>query len=73
MSRLMPVDWKKFEKFLFKSGCTLDRQKGDHRIYKRKGLIRPIVIPMVKQLPIFIIKNNLRILNISVDEYLKKI
>ena len=71
MSYLKPVHYKKFEKFLLYIGCYFVRQKGSHRIYKREGLIRPIVIPANKDIPIFIIRNNLRILSISVKEYMK--
>lgn len=70
MAKLAPIHWRKFEKFLLFVGCEFTREKGDHRIYSRSGLARPIVIPRDTQLPIFIIRNNLRILQISVDEYL---
>jgi predicted RNA binding protein YcfA (HicA-like mRNA interferase family) len=70
MPRITPIQWKKFEKFLFFVGCVFDREKGDHRIYSREGLLRPIVIPRENQLPIFIIRNNLRLLNIDHQEYL---
>lgn len=71
MSRLKSVSWRKFEKFLIYVGCYFVRQKGDHLIYWRSDLKRPIVIPKDKEIPIFIIKNNLKTLGISVKEYLK--
>ncbi len=70
MTRLTPVSYQKFEKFLFYVGCGLVRQKGDHRIYKRDGLSRPLVVPAIKDIPIFVIRNNLRILGIDVNTYL---
>ncbi len=70
MSGLTPIHWKKFDKFLIFIGCKLKRQKGDHRIYWRKGLKRPIIIPRDKSLPIFIILNNLKLLDLSTEEYL---
>lgn len=70
MSRLIPVHWKKFEKFLLFIGCSFKREEGDHRIYWRPDLKRPVVIPRDNELPVFIIRNNLRILNISLEEYL---
>ncbi len=69
MAHLTPIHWRKFEKFLFFIGCSFEREKGDHRIYWRQGLKRPVVIPRDAQLPVFIIRNNLRVLNISPDEY----
>jgi len=71
MPRLAPVSWKKFDKFLLFIGCEFKREKDDHRIYWRNGLNRPVVIPRDTALPIFIIRNNLRVLGLSVDEYLE--
>ncbi len=73
MPKISPINWKKFEKFLLAVGCEFTRERGDHRIYWRKDLIRPVVIPKEKDIPVFIIRNNLRILNISQEEYLKKL
>ncbi|MFH0803669.1 MAG: type II toxin-antitoxin system HicA family toxin [Candidatus Tagabacteria bacterium] len=70
MPRVIPLSWKKFEKFLLFVGCSFKRQEGDHRIYWRKNLKRPVVIPKDNELPVFIIRNNLRILNILPKEYL---
>ena len=71
MAHLTPVRWRKFEKFLLFVGCRFEREKGDHRIYWREGLRRPVVIPRDKELPVFIIRNNLRILGIDAEEYLE--
>lgn len=71
MAGLTPVHWKRFEKFLLYIGCTFTRQKGDHRIYWRKGLLRPVVVPQDAQVAVIVIRSNLRTLNISVEEYLE--
>jgi len=71
MAHLTPIHWKKFEKFLLFIGCRFEREKGDHRIYWREGLKRPVVIPRDEELPVFIIRNNLRILGIDFEEYLE--
>lgn len=71
MAHLTPLNWKKFEKFILFIGCSFKREKGDHRIYWRDDLKRPVVIPRCKELPVFIIRNNLRILGISSEEYLE--
>ena len=71
MNRIIPIFWQEFEKFLLFIGCEFKREKGDHRIYWREGLKRPIVIPREKNLPVFIIRNNLRTLNIGREEYLE--
>jgi len=71
MSRIYPIHWKKFEEFLLFVGCSLAREKGDHRIYYREDLKRPVIIPKDSSLPIFVIRNNLRTLNILPEEYSK--
>ncbi len=71
MPRITPIHWKKFEKFLAFVGCVFERERGDHRIYIRDGLKRPIVIPRDTALPVFIIRNNLRVLGISPEDYLE--
>lgn len=71
MPRITPISWKKFEKFLFYVGCSFTRERGDHRIYWRVGIYRPLVIPKDPQIPVFVIRNNIRLLNISPEEYLE--
>ena len=71
MLRLTSIHWRKFEKFLLFVGCNFKREKGDHRIYWREDLKRPVVIPRDNELPVFIVRNNLRILGISPEEYLE--
>ena len=70
MPKINPISWKKFEKFVLYVGCTFARQKGDHLIYNRDDLLRPIVFPKDDTIPVFVIRNNLRVLGISHDEYL---
>ncbi len=71
MPAIRPIHYKTFEKFVLYIGCEFDRQIGDHRIYKRKGLLRPVVVRTLKDLPVFEIRSNLRTLNITPEEYLK--
>lgn len=70
MPKIKAVHWKEFEKFLFSAGCEFKREKGDHRVYWKKGLKRPVIVPRDTQLPVFIILNNLRVLGISREEYI---
>jgi predicted RNA binding protein YcfA (HicA-like mRNA interferase family) len=69
--RIRPISWKKFDKVLLKFGCQFDRQQGSHRVYKKPGLKRPVIVPTYDPLPTFIIKNNLRTLQISNEAYLE--
>jgi len=70
MPKITTIHWKKFEKFLLHIGCARDRIRGDHCVYVREGLERPIVVKMIPNLPVFIIKNSLRGLGINHNEYL---
>lgn len=71
MPHLTPLERKSFEKFLVFVGCQLKRQKGDHLIYTREDLKRPIVFTTDKEVPVFIIRNNLRTLKMGLEEYLE--
>ena len=51
------------------AGCVYTRTKGDHLIYQYPGAIRPVVIPKYKEVPVFVIKNNMRIIGISREKY----
>jgi predicted RNA binding protein YcfA (HicA-like mRNA interferase family) len=71
MAGITPIDHKRLEKVALAVGCHFVRQKGDHRVYWRSDLKRPVIIPTYKAVPVFIIKNNLRLLGISPEEYLR--
>ena len=70
MGRIVPIPWKQFERFLLRVECVLIRQEGSHRVYWKNDLKRPIILPTYKKLPIFIIKNNLKLLNMTNEQYL---
>jgi len=53
------------------SGFTFVRQKGDHLVYVKPGVKRPVIIPKYKQVPVFIILNNLRSAGLTREEYFK--
>jgi len=73
MAGLTPIHHKKLEKFVKSVGCTFERQEGSHRVYWRADQLRPVIIPTYKSVPVFIIRNILRQLNISVDEFIRMI
>lgn len=67
--KIVPLPYKELVEVFEKSDWKYKRTKGDHLIYKKKGFIRPVVIPKYKTVPVFIIKNNLRTAKISREEY----
>ncbi len=71
MSRLHPVSWREMEEFVLAYGCHFTRKSGDHRIYVKPGLLRPIVIRTIKDIPVSEIMSNLKTLSVSSREFLK--
>lgn len=71
MPKINPIHWKKLVKIFERSGWMLDRIEGDHLIYIKSGYIRPVVIPKVKEVQVFIIANNLKTAKILREEYFK--
>jgi predicted RNA binding protein YcfA (HicA-like mRNA interferase family) len=71
MPRITPISYKKLCKIFELEGFKLLRQKGDHLVYIKKGILRPVVIPRHENIPEFIIKNNLKDGRISRERYLE--
>ncbi|MBI4371824.1 MAG: type II toxin-antitoxin system HicA family toxin [Elusimicrobia bacterium] len=66
----MEIHWRRFEKFILHVGCHFVRKKGDHRIYWREGLTRPVVFPEERAIRDMIIATNLRTLGMDRREFL---
>jgi predicted RNA binding protein YcfA (HicA-like mRNA interferase family) len=49
----------------------LVRQEGSHRSYVKPGIPRPIVIPIYGEVPVSIIRTNLKTAGISRQEYFR--
>jgi predicted RNA binding protein YcfA (HicA-like mRNA interferase family) len=60
MPSLRPVPYSTLAAIFERDGFVFDRQRGDHLIYTKPGVIRPLVIPAYHEVPVFIIKNLLR-------------
>jgi len=71
MTKIVPIHYKKLAKVFKLEGFKFQREKGDHLIYTKPGISRPIVIPKYKEIPVFVIKNNLRAAGISREQYFK--
>lgn len=71
MPRLIPIDYRKLVKVFERQGFVYVRTKGDHLVYQKRGLLRPIIIPKYKQVPEFIILKNLKTAGIRREDYLK--
>lgn len=76
MSKIRPIHHRKLTKVFELDGWKFVDQTGSHISYKKPGFKRRIVIPAYKEIPVFIIKNNLRSAQMSRERYfelLKKV
>ena len=69
--KIKPTHYQIQVKIFEMAGCVYVRTKGDHLIYRYSGAVRPVIIPMYKEVPTFVIKNNMRVIGMSREEYLK--
>ena len=71
MPKLSPTDWRTQVKIFEKFGCRYIRQKGSHLIYHHPNAIRAVVIPRYDEVPVTIITNNMRTVNMNREEYFR--
>ena len=73
MPRIFPTDWKTQVKIFERSGCSYKRKEGSHHVLTFPGTRRAVVIPEYDEVDVEIIKNNMRTVGMSRDEYFKLI
>jgi predicted RNA binding protein YcfA (HicA-like mRNA interferase family) len=71
MARITPIHWTLLERVFLEAGFRFARQQGSHRSYVKPGVVRPIVIPTYDEVPVSIIRTNLKTAGISREEYLR--
>jgi predicted RNA binding protein YcfA (HicA-like mRNA interferase family) len=69
MTKITPIPPGRLKRVFEKAGFKCVRVEGGHFVYTKEGVPRPVVIPDWKEIPVFIIKNNLRTAGITRDEY----
>ena len=69
MPALRPDSYKVLVRVFEQEGFTFMRQQGDHLIYSKPGVKRPLVIPAYPAVPVFIIKNLLRAAEMTRERY----
>ena len=69
MSRIKPVSYKRLVKVFEAEGWEFVKQAGSHLQFKKAGAKRRVVIPRYKDIPVFIIENNLRTAGINRERY----
>lgn len=71
MPRIAPIHYRRLVRVLEREGFALTRERGDHMVFSKAGVERPVVVPRYDPLPVFIIKNVLRVARISRERYLE--
>ena len=69
MPRIYPVPWKILLKVFQLYGCEYKRKEGSHHVLTLPGAKRAVVIPEYDEIEVEIIKNNMRTVNMSREEY----
>jgi predicted RNA binding protein YcfA (HicA-like mRNA interferase family) len=69
MPPLRPVSYRTLARVFEQDGFAFTRQHGDHLIYTKAGVKRPLVIPIYSEVPVFIVKNLLRTAGMSREQY----
>ncbi len=69
MAAIRPVPYQHLIRLFERDGFVFHHQRGDHLIYTKPGVRRPLVIPTYQTVPVFIIKNLLRTAGMTRERY----
>ncbi len=71
MPRITPIPGRRLRRVFELADFVCARIEGDHFVMTKPGLARPLVIPDYDEVPVFIIRNNLRTAGLSREEYFR--
>ena len=71
MSQLSPVSHQTLRRVFEAAGFRCVRIEGDHMVFTKSVVLRPIVIPRYAAVPVFIIRNNLRTAGMTRERYVE--
>lgn len=69
MARIVPTSWRTLLKVFMMFGCSYKRKEGSHHVLSYPGAKRAVVIPEYDEVDVEIIKNNMRTVNMSREQY----
>jgi hypothetical protein len=69
MPRIYPTDWLTQIKVFESYGCCYKRKKDSHHILIYPGAKRAVVIPEYEEVDVEIIKNNMRTVGMTREQY----
>ena len=73
MPRITPIHWRDLERVFLAAGFRFVRQEGSHRAYAKTGVLMPVVIPTYDEVPVSVIRNNLKTAGISREQYFERL
>ncbi len=69
MPKLGSVDWRTLIRTFQMFGCQYKRKEGSHHVLRYPGARRAVVIPEYDEIDVEIIKNNMRTVNMTREQY----
>ncbi|MBI2918460.1 MAG: type II toxin-antitoxin system HicA family toxin [Chloroflexi bacterium] len=69
MPRLAPTNWQTQVRVFEAYGCTFVHPTSSHLVYDHPRARRPVIIPRYEEVPVFIIRNNMRAVGMSREDY----
>ena len=69
MPKLGPISYRRLARVFEADGFRCTREEGDHMVFTKPGVTRPVVIPKYALVPVFVIKNNPRTSGMSRERY----
>ena len=69
MARIVPISWRTLLKVFMMFGCLYKRKEGSQHVLSYPGAKRAVVIPEYDEVDVEIIKNNMRTVNMSREQY----
>ena len=69
MMKIQPTNWRTQVKIFEKYGCVFVRQRGDHLIFHHENAKRAVVIPKYDEIPVTVIRNNMKTVGMTREEY----
>jgi predicted RNA binding protein YcfA (HicA-like mRNA interferase family) len=69
MPRITPVDYRTLLRVFQMFGCQYKRKEGSHHVLTFQGAKRAVVIPEYDEIDVEIIKNNMRTVGMTREQY----
>jgi hypothetical protein len=68
---IRPLPWQSVFKVFEAAGCVYHHTTGDHLVYHFAGALRPVIIPKYREVPVFVIRNNMKVIGLTRQRYLE--